>query len=470
VLVRRPNLDGGKSKMPLLKKLFWLYFLLLIFEGALRKWFLQPLAAPLLLVRDPVALLIVLEAFRTNKWPARWSTITGVLAVMMVSLCVAQMVMMDNPWVAALYGLRSYLLPFPVAFIMGENLDREDLRKLGVFTLWILLPMTLLEAIQYRSSPDAFVNNGAYEGARQIFYVGVHVRASGTFSFVTGSTCFGPFVAAFLFYGLAVEKFAKKWLLWAGLAALVLSIPVVGSRAMVLCIGAVVACAAVAAMFGVAQSIKAVKVLAPLAAVFVLVSFLPIFSQATASLKQRSGASYAAEGGVRQSIESRIFGAMFAGLGEIDLIKPPLGIGMGQGANAIAKLLTGKVQFVAGEGEFDRVVTEMGPYIGIAFMLFRCFLIFWILRQALARAAEHDPLALLLFPMVFLTMFTGVLEQPTDQGFMVTSLGFSLAAIRPSKIAVVPAHKRGAGAVSRGPMVPNKRTQPRFRRGSAGQL
>ena len=150
MLVRRPNLDSGKSKMPLLKKLFWLYFLL---------------------VRDPVALLIVLEAFRTNKWPARWSTITGVLAVMMVSLCVAQMVMMDNPWVAALYGLRSYLLPFPVAFIMGENLDREDLRKLGVFTLWILLPMTLLEAIQYRSSPDAFVNNGAYEGARQIFYV-----------------------------------------------------------------------------------------------------------------------------------------------------------------------------------------------------------------------------------------------------------------------------------------------------------
>ncbi len=41
--------------MPLLKKLFWAYFLLLIFEGALRKWILPQFSAPLLLVRDPIA-------------------------------------------------------------------------------------------------------------------------------------------------------------------------------------------------------------------------------------------------------------------------------------------------------------------------------------------------------------------------------------------------------------------------------
>ena len=42
--------------MPLLKKLFWAYFLLLIFEGALRKWVMPQLSAPLLLIRDPLAL------------------------------------------------------------------------------------------------------------------------------------------------------------------------------------------------------------------------------------------------------------------------------------------------------------------------------------------------------------------------------------------------------------------------------
>ena len=63
--------------MPLLKKLFWLYFLLLIFEGALRKWILPQFSAPLLLVRDPVALWIIIEAYRTNKWPERWSIVIG---------------------------------------------------------------------------------------------------------------------------------------------------------------------------------------------------------------------------------------------------------------------------------------------------------------------------------------------------------------------------------------------------------
>jgi len=46
-----------------------------------------------------------------------------------------QVAMVDNPWIAALYGLRSYLLPFPVAFVMGENLDAEDLRKFAICTL-----------------------------------------------------------------------------------------------------------------------------------------------------------------------------------------------------------------------------------------------------------------------------------------------------------------------------------------------
>ena len=35
-----------------LKRLIWVYFILLVFEGALRKWFLPGLSTPLLIVRD----------------------------------------------------------------------------------------------------------------------------------------------------------------------------------------------------------------------------------------------------------------------------------------------------------------------------------------------------------------------------------------------------------------------------------
>jgi hypothetical protein len=99
--------------MPALKKLFWIYFLLLIFEGALRKWVLPGFSAPLLLVRDPLAVLIIIEAHRTNKWPERWSIVMGALACALLGLCVWQMILGNNSWIAAVYGLRSYLLPFP---------------------------------------------------------------------------------------------------------------------------------------------------------------------------------------------------------------------------------------------------------------------------------------------------------------------------------------------------------------------
>ena len=48
----------------LLKKMIWVYFLLLLFEGSLRKWVMPALATPLLAVREPVAMAIIMLAIR----------------------------------------------------------------------------------------------------------------------------------------------------------------------------------------------------------------------------------------------------------------------------------------------------------------------------------------------------------------------------------------------------------------------
>src|SRR5262245_57354636 len=54
----------------LIKRGIWLYFFLLIFEGALRKWVVPGLATPLLVIRDPIALLILVLAVRNGLFPA----------------------------------------------------------------------------------------------------------------------------------------------------------------------------------------------------------------------------------------------------------------------------------------------------------------------------------------------------------------------------------------------------------------
>ena len=48
------------------KYLIWVYFYLLIFEGALRKWVLPSLATPLLLVREPIALVLIYLSFKSK--------------------------------------------------------------------------------------------------------------------------------------------------------------------------------------------------------------------------------------------------------------------------------------------------------------------------------------------------------------------------------------------------------------------
>jgi len=416
--------------MPLLKKLFWAYFLLLVFEGALRKWVVPPLSAPLLLVRDPIGLLILLEAYRENKWPEKWSAITGVLAASLLGICVIQLVAGDNPWFAGLYGLRSYLLPFPVAFVMGENLNEDDISKFGYVTLLLLLPMTLLEIAQYLAPTGSFLNKGAYEGAEQIMYAGAHVRASGTFSFVTGPSNYCPLAAAFILYGFVSEKVAPKWLLWSAAFALLLSIPVIGSRSVVFELGAVAVCAAIGALCGVTQLFQSLRFALPLLAIAFLVSLLPVFSQASVSLHARFTQASHSEGSLSHAVQERTLGSIEYTIENTDFYSHPFGAGMGAGAAAITKLTKGEVVFLAGEGEMSRVLFELGPFPGVFFMVFRLLLAVFVAAGAVAQARRLEPLALLLVPLMYTTVFMGILEQPTEQGFIVISLAFSLSALK----------------------------------------
>ena len=431
-IVREPH-------MSMLKKLFWAYFLLLIFEGALRKWIVPQLAGPLLVVRDPVAFFIIAEAYRTRKWPREWSAVVGILTAGILVLCFVQLVVGETRWFIALYGLRSYLLPFPVAFIMGSNLDEEDLRKFGKCTLWLLLPLTALEIAQYMAPPVSFLNVGAYRGSEQLNYALGHVRASATFSYVVGPMSYIPMAAAFILYGLANPRFVKKSALWAASGALVLSIPVTGSRTLVFLLTAIVACVGVAAFFGVSQFVKSLQIIAVLVVVSAMVSRLPIFSGASDTLSTRFSQASASEGTVEDSIFLRVLHPVTGTIEESISRSNWLGVGLGHGANAVSALLTGTPGFTVGEEEFPRVINEFGLPAGIAFMLFRGFLALMIISKALARVRDHQPLPWLLAPLMFWTLVFGVLEQPTEQGFMVISVAFSLAALRLASVQVEPA-------------------------------
>ena len=438
-LALRRNQNSYFARLTLLKKLFWLYFLLLIFEGALRKWVAPQLSAPLLVIRDPVSILIIWEAYRTRKWPTRWSLLITVLAMVFLGLFSLQTALGDSPFLVGLYGLRSYLLPFPVIFIMGENLDDEDLLNLGRCTLWLLLPICLLAVGQYLAPADSFLNRGAYTGAKQIGYIGEGVRASGTFSLAIGLVQFATLAGIFIFYGMVRENLAKKWLIWASTFALIVTVPTTGQRTLVVQLAAVLVCIAISAMMGISQFTKVIRVVIPVVILFGLASFLPVFKDAMQSMGDRFTMGAAAEGGTEQSsfYDRTITPATSAIEAAIDTPNK-LGVGLGRGAMAVEVFMTGYTQFVTGEYEFSRELMEMGPFVGGAFALFKLFLAILIFVQAFACARDRHPLALLLYPLVFGTLFYGVLEQPTEQGFVVISVALCIAAAKQRVKVVVP--------------------------------
>lgn len=435
----RRNPNSYFARLTLLKKLFWLYFLLLIFEGALRKWVAPQLSAPLLVIRDPISILIIWEAYRTKKWPSRWSVPIIVLTVIIAGLFGLQMALGDNSLMVGLYGLRSYLLPFPVIFIMGENLNEEDLLNLGKCTLWLLLPTCLIALGQYLQPANSFLNRGAYAGSAQIGYVGHGVRASGTFSFAIGLVHFATLAGAFVFYGMVREGMAKKWLIWTSAFALILTIPTTGQRILIVQLIAVLACVAVSALMGVSEFKKVLRVVAPILVVSLLASVLPVFKNAMQSMNERIVGAANSEGGTEQSafILRTIDPAMSAIEDAYDANKL-MGIGLGRGALAVQAFLTGSPDAVTGEYEFSHELMEMGPIAGGAFGLFKLLLAIAVFGQALARARNREPLALLIYPLVFSTLFFGLFEQPTIQGFVVISMAFCIAAAKQPVRAAVP--------------------------------
>ncbi|RZJ99820.1 MAG: hypothetical protein EOO46_21850, partial [Flavobacterium sp.] len=141
-----------------LKKGIWLYFLLLIFEGALRKWFLPGLSTALLVVRDPIAAWIIFMALKRGLLNFNFFAFAMIL-VCVVSFFTTLLLGHGNLPVAV-FGARIFILQFPLLFVIGRIFDREDVLKIGKFLLYLLPFMTILIAMQFYSPQSAWVNRG----------------------------------------------------------------------------------------------------------------------------------------------------------------------------------------------------------------------------------------------------------------------------------------------------------------------
>jgi hypothetical protein len=113
------------------------------------------------------------------------------------------------------------------------------------------------------------------------------------------------------------------------------------------------------------------------------------------------------------------------------------GFGLGVGTNGGAVFLTGEADFLLSENEWSRILLESGPILGLAFLVWRCALVYKIGRFAVGQVRLGNTLPLFLFSAGVFILLQGPFGQPTSLGFAVVFAGLCLAA-KPSDEASAP--------------------------------
>lgn len=423
-----------KEKNSIYRKAIWLYLILLIFEGAIRRWVLPSLATPLLIVRDPIVIWLVLVGI--NKGWIHNVFAVSMMVIATISLFFTLITGHQNILVG-LFGWRIYFFYFPFIFVIGHIISREDILKMGRFILYLSIPMTVLIVIQFYSPQSAWVNigvGGDVEGAGFGGALGFF-RPPGTFSFITGYTNFQMVVACFLFYYLLSNKLLdrkfqiKQWLLWVMLVCFIISIPYSISRTHLFQSIAIGVFVLIGSIFTNYKQ-KVLKIISLFVVAISIVFLFNLQGESLNAFTARFESASEAEGGVQATLGSRYFGSTIRA---INFDFPTWGYGIGYGSNVGAKLLGLDNMYTKfnSDQEWVRVFAESGLILGALIMLVRVLLFLQVFLRAFKLLIKRqDFLPWLLSATIFMLMLMGQFNVTTALGFGVFVTGLGLASLK----------------------------------------
>ncbi|GAB5559645.1 MAG: hypothetical protein SynsKO_12920 [Synoicihabitans sp.] len=420
------DISPARRSWDLLRGLLGVYFWLLFLEGALRKWFLIGFTDIIYILRDPLVIWIYVIALKRGVFPHRPATV--VLAVL-AGLSLLFSLSTENPVIVTLFGLRTNYLHPPLLFVMGAVLDRNDVIRYCRWILYLSVPILILMIQQFQGGSGSTLNAGVGGSLdSQLTGGGGKVRPSGPFSFTTGPVFYFGLVTAIICHGWYRPKTYPNWLLVVSTVAVVVAVPVSISRGLLLSVLIAIAFAA-ATYLNPRNWGKVVIVSIPLVLIGIALYWLRD-SEFTAAFNARwVDALNFRGGGFKTNIVMRVLDDYLAPF-RLSLDTPWLGHGIGRGTMAGARLTSGQQQFLLAEGELARIIQELGPFLGFAFISWRAWLGVSLLQNGWATVREESEiLPWVLAGTVFLNVLSAQWGQATMLGFTVFTCGLSAAAL-----------------------------------------
>ena len=419
---------------------FWLYFALLIFEGALRKWVLPELSSLFLVTRDPIALFAILYGI---KYKLLGNGFCRFFIAISITTFFTTLLFGHGNIFVALYGFRVYGINAPAIFVWASILKKEDLRRLAMATMWLLVMMTAIIILQYGSPQESWINmgiGGNKEGGG--FYgVGEYFRPSGTFSFASGLAAFEFLACACLLCFISETK--KLCITYKRLGVFI----TVYLVSIFFCLSRTVATqtALLTVVFLIASLTdrkRFLRALLAVIAIFVIMYVLYMesgaFRLAVCNLFLRFDEASDAEGEfIKGSVGNRYIGSFVRAFVNPQNFTgqaiPEFGFGMGAGSKVGSILLHMDTQnsFSLAEEEWSLVVDENGYLLGgMILIIGRLLFPLTLLWRSLINKRCHDNSFCLFFTVTFFAYsMTMQLSIPTHLGFYTIIGAVALASV-----------------------------------------
>ena len=430
-----------------LVRLVFAVYLLAIFEGALRKYAFPQFGQFIFFVRDPFVAWAYLLATRWRLWPRRDAMfrLSCGLAVGGVLLLILQYAFgppSDLRLLLGAYGWRAYFFYIPLAFLVGAQFRRDDLLRLARLTLVLALPIAVLVAAQFFSSPSAAVNVGTSDDQalqfRDLTVDVSHIRAAGTFSSNVGQQQFVTTAFALLLALLMIPAAQRRFgavPMLAATGAILTCVALGGSRGTTLQCVMILLFSLPIALLGRGTALRTRALLLPAAlAVGAVLLYPVIFPEGFAVFVQRWQTAAVDERGFQGGVFGRALFGFVDFLRLVDAV-PALGYGLGFGGNAsnvLQATIDGVQPGLLAETDYARQMVDLGPACGLIYIAFRVALVLALLRRVLrATARSADPLPMMLFAYAgYVTLLSQITGNGSINVYGWLFTGLCLAACR----------------------------------------
>ena len=381
-----------------LKKFIIFFFAYMIFEGVLRKWILPNFASYIYFVKDFLLIFIYFYAIKHNFLFNKTYSKLFIFFIIIISLYGLIGYQLDFQGILSyLLGLRSYWLYAPLALIMVHVFDIDDVKKFLKINLYCIFPYFILILFQAYSSDTSIINVGFDSMVQN------PERPSGYFTYTTQNTFYLTFIFACLYSKISITSnlTVKKFIYYLILIFMLLSVMILlRSRAVYLFIFVTLFYSFLTILFYAKNNYSKLKKLIIIGIITPLLFLLTqnIFKEAYSFSAKRINSDTYYEMAIVKKYENikipflnhkgkkltflefceknsslcRVINEIYfiPAISESSLY----GAGIGAGTSAVTAY-TENTSFMLGEVENNRVIMELGYYVGSLFVLLKYFMV-----------------------------------------------------------------------------------------------